>query len=559
MPLTRVTRGRGRHGADARPGPDLRQPRHPESAACRSARRRRPRARRCSTQAAKRLGAEPRDLDVDGRRGRSQPAGRRVSYGELIGGKSFRSEARPRSRRSSRPEDYTIVGKPCRASTSRTRSPAVHLHAGLPRARHAAWPRRPAAGDRRQARRASTKRSVKDIPGVVKVVREGNFLGVVARERMGRDQGGAAAQGDLVELGRPARAGEALGARARHQGRQGRGHQQCRQRRRGHGQGRREEAQAPPTTSPSTPTARSGPSCAVAEFKDGKLTFWSASQATHNLRKQLATMFDLPPDNVRCIYVEGSGCYGRNGHEDAAADAALLAKAVGPAGARAMVARRRAWLGPERPADAGRPARDAGRAGQRDGLGIGVLHPASGRRASTCRWWRRRSPACRRESRIAPGNIFQNSAIPYKFANIKTVCHRLETTPFRPSWIRTPGRMQNTFANECFMDELAAAAGADPIEFRLKYLDPADTRGIEVLNRVAALAKWEKRPSPQRRRRAATSSRGRGVSLLQIRAGAHLRRRRRRGRGRTARPARSACRSSIVHARLRADHQSGRR
>ena len=72
-----------------------------------------------------------------------------------------------------------------------------------------------------------------------------------------------------------------------------------------------------------------GPSCAVAEFKDGKLTSWSASQATHDLRKQLAHMFGMPPDNVRCIYLEGSGCYGRNGHEDAAADAALLAKALG--------------------------------------------------------------------------------------------------------------------------------------------------------------------------------------------------------------------------------------
>src|SRR5207344_2299713 len=98
---------------------------------------------------------------------------------------------------------------------------------------------------------------------------------------------------------------------------------------------------------------------------------------------------------------------------------------------------------------------------------------------------------------IAPGNVFQNSAIPYKFPNTKSVCKRLETTPFRPSWIRTPGRLQNTYANECFMDELAAAAGADPVEFRLKYLDAADKRGIECLNRVAALAKWDKRPSPK--------------------------------------------------------------
>src|SRR5262249_45832469 len=72
-----------------------------------------------------------------------------------------------------------------------------------------------------------------------------------------------------------------------------------------------------------------GPSCAISEFKDGNLVSWSASQATHNLRKQLALMFSMPLENVRCIYVEGSGCYGRNGHEDAAADSALLAKAVG--------------------------------------------------------------------------------------------------------------------------------------------------------------------------------------------------------------------------------------
>ena len=106
---------------------------------------------------------------------------------------------------------------------------------------------------------------------------------------------------------------------------------------------------------------------------------------------------------------------------------------------------------------------------------------------------------------IAPGNVFQNSAIPYKFPNIKTVCKRLETTPFRPSWIRTPGRMQNTYANECFMDELAAAANMDPLEFRLKYLD--DKRGLELLDRLAGSPSGR---SVRRRknRRAATWSRG---------------------------------------------------
>ena len=112
---------------------------------------------------------------------------------------------------------------------------------------------------------------------------------------------------------------------------------------------------------------------------------------------------------------------------------------------------------------------------------------------------------------IAPGNVFQNSAIQYKIPNVKTVCKRLETTPFRPSWIRTPGRMQNTYANECFIDELAAAANMDALEFRVKLLD--DKRGLELLNRLAALAKWEKRPSPQKSA-SGNVVKGRGISYV---------------------------------------------
>jgi CO/xanthine dehydrogenase Mo-binding subunit len=114
---------------------------------------------------------------------------------------------------------------------------------------------------------------------------------------------------------------------------------------------------------------------------------------------------------------------------------------------------------------------------------------------------------------MSPGGVTGNSAIPYKFPNVKTVCHRLESTPFRPSWIRAPGRLQNVHANESFMDELAAAAGADPLEFRLKYFDPAETRGREILDRLAALAKWEKRPSPQRGN-TGNIARGRGITYV---------------------------------------------
>jgi hypothetical protein len=75
---------------------------------------------------------------------------------------------------------------------------------------------------------------------------------------------------------------------------------------------------------------------------------------------------------------------------------------------------------------------------------------------------------------------------------------RLETTPLRPAWIRAPGRLQNTFANECFLDEIAAAAGDDPLHLRVRYTDPGDKRGLEVLDRLAKLAKWDERALPQK-------------------------------------------------------------
>ena len=72
-----------------------------------------------------------------------------------------------------------------------------------------------------------------------------------------------------------------------------------------------------------------GPSCAIADFKNGQLTVWTPAQGTHLQRQQLATMLQLAPENVRCIYVEGAGCYGRNGADDCSSEAALIAKEIG--------------------------------------------------------------------------------------------------------------------------------------------------------------------------------------------------------------------------------------
>jgi CO/xanthine dehydrogenase Mo-binding subunit len=110
-----------------------------------------------------------------------------------------------------------------------------------------------------------------------------------------------------------------------------------------------------------------------------------------------------------------------------------------------------------------------------------------------------------------PNVMTTNSAIPYTFPNIKTVAHLLAEAPFRWSWIRSPGRLQNTFANECFVDELAAFVGADPLDFRLSHLN--DPRGAELLQRLAALAKWEKRPSPRKDVKGDVVN-GRGISYV---------------------------------------------
>jgi nicotinate dehydrogenase subunit B len=250
-----------------------------------------------------------------------------------------------------------------------------------------------------------------------------------------------------------------------------------------------------------------GPSCAVASFVDGKLTCWTASQGVHDLRKQLAAMLGVADDDVRCIYVEGAGCYGRNGHEDAAADAVLLARAVGkPVRVQWMRADEHGWdpKGPPTLVDL--------RAGiEQDGKVIAwesELFVPDGV-ASFVALVGADLAGLNSLGKLSPGGILNDLAIPYGFPNVKTTAHRLASTPFKPSWIRSPGRLQNTFANECFLDEIAAQTGADPLELRLEHLD--DRRGHELLERLAGVSKWRDRPKPDRNAEVVT---GRGLAYV---------------------------------------------
>jgi nicotinate dehydrogenase subunit B len=251
-----------------------------------------------------------------------------------------------------------------------------------------------------------------------------------------------------------------------------------------------------------------GPSCAVARWKDGNLTCWTASQATHLLCRQLALMFGVPSENVHCMYVDGSGCYGRNGHEDAAADAALIAKVTGrPVRVQWMRADEHGWdpKGPPTLLDY-RAAIDAG--GNVVAWESEVFVPDAPKTLQVALVAAELTGLPTDDSH--PGNIQQSLGIPYTFPNIKATAHRLAETPFRPSWIRTPGRMQNTFGNETFMDELARAVGADPIDFRIRHL--SDARGVELLHRLAGLANWQ--PTQPRNPSDGGLVSGRGVAFV---------------------------------------------
>ena len=329
--------------------------------------------------------------------------------------------------------------------------------------------------------------SIADIPGIVKVVRAGNFLGVVAKDewssiRAARSLAVVWSDREVLpdesDLWRHVRATKIAKDDVTSD----------------KGDSRRAlEAADRKLTATYDFAAQThgsiGPSCAVASFEGDQLTCWSASQATHNLRKQLAAMLQISNDLVRCVYVDGAGCYGRNGHEDAAADAVLLARAVGaPVRVQWMRADEHGW-DPKGP-----PTLLDMRAGLDASGNIAAweseLFVPNGAALNVTLVGAEHAGLDSLGAQ-SPGGVTNDLAIPYEIPNVRTVAHRLQTTPFKPSWIRSPGRMQNSFANESFFDELCVAAKRDPLEARMATL--ADERGKEVLRRVAALSKWSVR------------------------------------------------------------------
>ncbi len=454
-------------------------------------------------EAASRLGVAAATLRTEGGAVLA-PDGRSLAYAQLVGGRAF-SLAVDDAAPIKPPEARRIVGR----SIPRVDIPDKvfgrfgYVHDfKLPNMLHGRAVRPPAMG---AVAEAVDEASVRGIPGLVKVVHERGFVGVVAETEWAAIRASRelrvrwsswAGLPDQAKLWEHVRATPV----AQRQVTSEKGDPAAGIR------GAAKQLAASYDFAIHTHGSM-GPSCAVAEIKDGKLTCWSASQATHNLRKQLAMMLGMEEQQVRCLYLEGAGCYGRNGHEDAAADAALLARAAGrPVRVQWMRHEEHGWdpKGPPTLIDL-RAGLDA--QGNITGWESEAYIPkGAGGNVDLVAAELSGRP---RENLLSPGNIVHNLALPYPLPHVRTTCLRLETTPFRPSWIRTPGRMQNTYAVEAFLDELAAAAEQDPVQFRLKQLD--DPRGREVLERAARLANWQTRPSP-RRDQSGDILRGRGVT-----------------------------------------------
>jgi nicotinate dehydrogenase subunit B len=232
-----------------------------------------------------------------------------------------------------------------------------------------------------------------------------------------------------------------------------------------------------------------GPSCAVAQLVDGQMTVWTHSQGVYPLRAALSGLLRMPPDKVRCIHVEGSGCYGHNGADDVAGDAALIARAVPGRPIRVQWMREQEHT--NEPYGAAMIAEVEG-ATDADGNIVdwdyGVWSNTHNRRPNVGGLMLQNA-ALPEPLAVPPpapipmpeGGGERNSNPIYAFPNARVVSHFIPEMPVRVSALRSLGAYLNVFAIESFMDELAEAAGADPVEFRLRHLKEDRAKAVIAL------------------------------------------------------------------------------
>ncbi len=456
-------------------------------------------------------------------------AGKRVTYQELIADKHLNLMLSPSAKRKSSTQ-WSVLGKPVpsldRAALMSGTFEFVHS-VRVPGMLHGRVVRPPMMG---ATLAGVDENSIRHLPGIVKVVVRKDFVGVVAetqheaaaaaRELKVRWNPGPALplQKAFFEYLRTQPSRDTLSVDS--------------------GDVEKDLANAGNVlraryTYPYQMHGSIGASCAVADVKGDKATVWSATQSVYPTRSIIAKLLGLPLDNVRVIFVRGAGCYGLNGADAVSFDAALLSHAVGrPVRLQfsrqdemmwenlgsACVIEQRAALGADNRIAVWDRENWVASLGSRPGYdrpGNVISGMLTGFEAEPI------TPAPAK----APTRRLRNGAnhVPEYFAGCvagscdgsgtirseRSLTHTIRS-PFFTGPLRSPLRIQNTFANECFMDELCAQAKADPVEFRLRHL--SNSRVIGVVQAAAKAAGWEKTPFP----RGAQSNKvaGRGIACV---------------------------------------------
>jgi nicotinate dehydrogenase subunit B len=454
--------------------------------------------------AAQKLGVAPESVTVED--GVVHGAGRTVAYGELVTGQNLHVPAAPTSPLRD-PASHTVMGQPLQRvdiPAKVTGGVAYVQDLRLPGMVHGRVVRPPSPG---ATLNTLDSGKAETMSGVIKVVRDGNFLAVIAQREFQAiaasrvlaagarwdERATLPAQAELYKtvLAAPAKDIVILD------------------------RGAPPNASGKPVTAaylrPYQLHASIGPSCALAQLADGNYTVWTHSQGVYPLRKALAELLGQPPEHVRCIHVEGSGCYGHNAADDVAADAALLARALPGRPVRVQ------WMREdEHMWEPYGPPMVTGVSATLDGSGaIASWHyevwsnthdarpGAAGDLLAGQHLAQPFKPSPPKPGSQPDGLGDRNSVPLYTLPNARVVYHFLPEMPLRVSALRSLGAYMNLFSIESFMDELARVVEADPVAFRLKHL--ADSRAQDVIELAADKFGWS---AFQRR-----AGRGRGFAF----------------------------------------------
>lgn len=422
------------------------------------------------------------------------PGGAALSYAELADGQRFDFDIDVHVPLK-RPEQYRIVGRsvPRVDIPDKVTGGLVFVHdLRLPGMLHARMVRPPYPGRDAGAMIGDSllsvdRDSVADIPGLVAVVVKGDFVGVVARREEHAIR--AARQlkvrwrtpPPLPDLNHPEAAVRANPSAERVL--------------REHGDVARTLDRAAETLNatyvwPYQMHGSIGPSCAVADYRDGAITVWSGSQNPHFLHVDIMTLLDLPDAAVRIVRMEAAGCYGRNCADDAAAEAALLSREVGaPVRLQLMREEEHAW-------------EPKGTTQVMDVRGA-VTGPDTIAYEFTNRYPSNNAPVLAlMQTGTTPSDPIvehkgDRTAVPqYRCSDARIAVQDMAPI-VRAAWMRGVSALPNVFSHESFIDELAFRHGEDPLAFRLRFME--DPRARALSQAVAARAGWQAGPTPRRR------------------------------------------------------------